>query len=87
MREQIHANTTSSLHVQNVIQSSYKGIAVTDAKPPQYQENFWEVRQVIKEWIDHTAKVFSQSSWVLCLDVSMLIQHSMFTCPGCFSSS
>ena len=36
---------------------------------------------MIGEWNDHTTDVFVPS-WVLCLDESMSIWHSMFTCPG-----
>ncbi len=54
---------------------------LTDANPPQYCDCFWEVRQMMKQWNDHNAKVFTPSC-VLCINESMSLWHSMFMCPG-----
>ncbi len=53
----------------------------TNLNPPAYRDRFWEVRQVIQAWNDHMADIYVPS-WALCLDESMSIWHSMYTCPG-----
>ncbi len=53
----------------------------TNVAPPPYRDRFWEVRQMIKAWNDHMADSFVPS-WALCLDESMSIWHSWYTCPG-----
>ena len=53
----------------------------TDRDKPTYVDRFWEVRQMIAEWNKNMAEVFS-SSWVICLDKSMSIWMSRWTCPG-----
>ena len=53
----------------------------TNATRPTFTDKFWQVRQLVKAWNDHMAAVFS-SSWVICLDESMSIWTSRWTCPG-----
>ncbi len=53
----------------------------TDCNKPPFLDRFWEVRQMVIEWNRNMAAVFS-SSWVICLDESMSIWTSRWTCPG-----
>ncbi len=52
-------------------------------KPPAFADWIWEVREMIVDWNKNMAAVFFPS-WVVCLDESMSIWHSIFTCSGCF---
>ncbi len=56
-------------------------LRLTNNAPPTYRDRFWEVREIIKSWNDHMADIFVPA-WALCLDESMSIWHSMYTCPG-----
>ena len=56
-------------------------LSFTAASKPTYRDKFWEVRQLIVEWNKNMAEAFSPS-WILCLDESMSIWHSRWTCPG-----
>eukprot|EP00804_Cyclotella_cryptica_P001269 CCRYP_012764-RA/>CCRYP_012764-RA protein AED:0.37 eAED:0.03 QI:0/0/0/0.5/1/1/4/0/472 len=56
-------------------------LSFTDASKPTYRDKFWEVRQLIVEWNKNMAEAFSPG-WILCLDESMSIWHSRWTCPG-----
>eukprot|EP00804_Cyclotella_cryptica_P020321 CCRYP_014042-RA/>CCRYP_014042-RA protein AED:0.41 eAED:0.46 QI:0/-1/0/1/-1/1/1/0/310 len=56
-------------------------LAFTDANKPTYRDNFWEVWQLIAKWNKNMADAFSPS-WILCLNKSMSIWHSRWTCPG-----
>jgi hypothetical protein len=51
--------------------------------PPALPGRFWEVREMMKAWKDNMAAVFIPS-WIVCLDESMSIWLSRWTCPGCF---
>ena len=53
----------------------------TDCNKPTFLDRIWEVRQMIDEWNDNMKKIFVPS-WIMCLDESLLIWFSMFTCPG-----
>ncbi len=53
----------------------------TKANKPTFVDRIWEVRQLIDEWNKNMASIFIPS-WILCLDESMSIWFSMFTCPG-----
>ena len=56
-------------------------LCFTDCDPPSYQDKFWEVRQMIAEWNKNMREQFSPS-WISCLDESMSIWYSRWTCPG-----
>ncbi len=58
-----------------------KKLCFTSKNSPNYIDWIWEVCQMIDEWNKNMASVFV-SSWILCLDESMFIWNSMFTCPG-----
>ena len=53
----------------------------TDIPFPQYSDKFHEVRQIINEFNHHMKEVFIPS-WVSCLDESISIWTSRWTCPG-----
>mmetsp|Transcript_7125 Transcript_7125/g.8192 ORF Transcript_7125/g.8192 Transcript_7125/m.8192 type:complete len:167 (+) Transcript_7125:678-1178(+) len=53
----------------------------TDHSAPIFCDRFWEARQIIQEWNDWMSKNFIPS-WINCLDKSMSIWHSRWTCPG-----
>ena len=56
-------------------------ICFTDRPAPAYTDRFWEVRQMMEEW-RRNMKEFFYPSWILCLDKSMSIWMSKYTCPG-----
>eukprot|EP00804_Cyclotella_cryptica_P014448 CCRYP_004791-RA/>CCRYP_004791-RA protein AED:0.45 eAED:0.46 QI:0/0/0/1/0/0.5/2/0/312 len=56
-------------------------LSFADANKPTYRNKFWEDRQLIAEWNKNMAEAFSPS-WILCIDESMSIWHSRWTCPG-----
>ncbi len=53
----------------------------TSKNSPNFVDRIWEVREMIVEWNRNMVSVFIPS-WILCLDESMSIWNSMFTCPG-----
>lgn len=53
----------------------------TNVAAPTYRDKFWQVRQMITMWNRHMAEVFS-AAWVSCLDESMSVWTSKWTCPG-----
>ena len=56
-------------------------LTFTDIPFPQYTDKFHEVRQMIIEFNHHMKEVFIPS-WVSCLDESISIWTSRWTCPG-----
>ena len=56
-------------------------ICFTNHPAPAYTDRFWEVRQMMEEW-RWNMKEFFYPSWILCLDESMSIWMSKYTCPG-----
>ena len=58
-----------------------KSLTFTNLSPPTYVDKFHEVRQLIKGWNQHMKKCFIPS-WISCLDESMSIWTSRWTCPG-----
>ncbi len=58
-----------------------RDLRFTNLSPPAYQDQFWEVYQVIEEWNAHMDNTFVPV-WVLCLDESISIWHSIYTYPG-----
>ena len=56
-------------------------LSLTDFTPPLYRDKFWEVQQIIHAWNWHMSDVFLDG-WVYCLDESMSIWTSRWTCPG-----
>ena len=58
-----------------------KALSFTDRITPLYRDKFWEVRQMIHAWNWHMSDAFL-AGWVSCLDESMSIWTSRWTCPG-----
>lgn len=56
-------------------------LCLSDSNPPNYQEKFWEVQDMLAIWRENMADFFSPA-WIICLDKSMSIWHSWWTCPG-----
>ena len=56
-------------------------LTLTDENPPSYNDPFWEIRQVQREWNENMYKKFSPS-WISVLDESMSKWLSEYTCPG-----
>ena len=56
-------------------------LTFTDIDPPSYADRFHEVRQMIDAFNEHMEIVFSPS-WISCLDESISIWTSKWTCPG-----
>ena len=58
-----------------------QSLTFTNINTPNYCDKFHEVRQMISAFNDHMLKVFIPS-WISCLDESMSIWTSKWTCPG-----
>ena len=56
-------------------------LRLTVRDPPAYRDKFHEVRDLIAAWNDHMREVFIPG-WVSCVDESMPIWTSNWTCPG-----
>jgi hypothetical protein len=56
-------------------------LTYTDQNKPTFRDRFWEVRQMIKMWNQNMKEIFS-CSWISCLDESMSIWNTKWTCPG-----
>ena len=67
----------SSNRFEEIIQ----GLIYTCNDPPSFKDPFWEVREMILAWNNNMAVVFT-SGWITCLDESMSIWTSKWTCPG-----
>ena len=61
--------------------SILRNLGYTNVTKPSFVDKFWEIRQMIQKWNDHMKQTFS-ASWVSCLDESMSILYSKWTCPG-----
>ncbi len=59
----------------------YYNLQVTQEDAPDYVGKFWEVREMIELWNANMKRVYVPS-WISCLDESMSIWLSKFTCPG-----
>ena len=53
----------------------------TNTNPLPYVDKFWKIRHIVKAWNDHMTSIFL-ASWAICLDESVYIYHSIWTCPG-----
>ena len=71
-------NDWMSLHRFEAILTA---LTFTDEDRPEYRDRFWTVRKMIELWNDNMREVYCPS-WVSCLDESMSIWLSKFTCPG-----
>ena len=56
-------------------------LRLTDTPTPSYRDKFHEVRGLIDAWNEHMLDCFIPG-WVSCLDESMSIWTSRWTCPG-----
>ena len=70
-----------SIMKRNRFEEILRALTYTDEKAPSYIDGFWEVRQLLKAWNDNMAENFT-SSWISCLDESMMKWLNKFTCPG-----
>ena len=58
-----------------------RALTYTDDDPPTYRDKFYEVRKMLRSFNDHMTSIFL-AGWVSCLDESMSIWTSKWTCPG-----
>ena len=56
-------------------------LRLTNIPAPSFVDKFHEVRQLLKAWNDHMKEVFIPG-WINCLDESMSVWTSQWTCPG-----
>jgi hypothetical protein len=62
-------------------------LAITSAlqftlkQPPSFRDKFWQIWDLILAWNKHMRTIFS-ALWALCLDKSISIWFSQWTCPG-----
>ena len=56
-------------------------LTFTKEPAPAYKDRFWQVREMIEAWNKHMSENFIPS-WASCLDESMSIWFSRWTCPG-----
>ena len=59
-------------------------ISFTDKDAPAFIDKFWEIWQMLEAWHSNMPSFFI-FSWIVCLDESMSIWKSRFTCPDGFS--
>ena len=56
-------------------------LSFTDAIPPTFLNNFWEIQQMVEAWGVNIGENFVP--WCMnCLDESMSVWTNKFTCPG-----
>jgi hypothetical protein len=53
----------------------------TNENPPPYVDRFFQIRQMIRLWNENIQSIF-KPGWLTCLDESMSIWFSKWTCPG-----
>ena len=53
----------------------------TNTKPPPYVDKFWKIHQMVKAWNGNMTSILL-APWEICLDESMSIWHSRWTCLG-----
>ena len=58
-----------------------KALTYTDSDPPTYKDKFHGVRKMLTAFNDHMKSIFL-AGWVSCLDESMSIWTTKWTCPG-----
>ena len=58
-----------------------QSLTFTNVDPPNYRDKIHEVQQMITAFNDHMQIIFIPS-WISCLDESMSIWTSRWTCPG-----
>ena len=51
------------------------------ASKPTFTDKFWKIRKMVQMFNENMSQVFSPG-WITCLDESMSIWMSMWTCPG-----
>jgi Transposase IS4 len=56
-------------------------IEYTTDNPPLYQDKFYRIRGIVDAWNANMAANF-RSGWMNCLDESMMVWTSPFSCPG-----
>jgi hypothetical protein len=58
-----------------------KHLTYTTFEAPTHLDKFWQVRQMIAAWNSNMVNIFSPG-WAVCLDESMSIWTSRWSCPG-----
>jgi Transposase IS4 len=58
-----------------------KSIGFTNQNPPNYVDKFFPIRDLVTAWNDNMTINFTPG-WISCLDESMMVWSSQFTCPG-----
>jgi len=66
---------------RNRFENILRALKFTDRAPPTFKDRFWEVRDILKAWVDNMKENFV-AGWVNCLDESMSVWTNLFTCPG-----
>jgi hypothetical protein len=56
-------------------------LTYTSSNPPNYIDKFFRIRGLLQAWNDNMKAVFIPG-WITCLDESMSVWTSMWTCPG-----
>ena len=56
-------------------------LTYTQAPPPNHQDRFWEVREMLRAWNENMDEEFV-ASWISCLDESISKWLNKWTCPG-----
>jgi hypothetical protein len=71
----------SSYMSQHRFENIIKALTYTNISPPVYRDKFHQIRQLLEAFSATMKEVFIPS-WVSCLDESMSIWTSKWTCPG-----
>jgi Transposase IS4 len=65
----------------NRFNSILAAIEYTDDNPPPYNDRFHHIRSLVDAWNKNMQEHFV-CSWVACLDESMSVWNTQYTCPG-----
>lgn len=66
---------------RNRFEAILGALTYTSRTPPTYKDPFWEIRELQDSWNENMVKNFV-SSWITCLDESMMKWINEYTCPG-----
>lgn len=65
----------------NCFESIIKFLIFHKNEPQTFEDNFFEVRELVDSFNEHMEKILTPS-WANCLDESMSLQINKQTCPG-----
>ena len=71
------SNYTTHTHFENILNN----LTYTNKEPPEYNDRFWEVCDMLDCWNKNMAKMFLPN-WMNCIDKSMSKWVNEYTCPG-----